>query len=1028
MFELNEHSFILSEVRHKIKGFMPDCGNLVNPEPDWYPGDWGRDRRNPQKTEPIRCGAGFSAVENREWEGHRQQKQILVGRRIPCCPTVVEEEVRSMVLSGRDLVGILAGGSAVFLYSFAVHKAAAEGPAEGGGSSATKGRDVVVEEVLERQRTHVPPPERVRRPSDSDLVTRMEFFDRDEIIRARQRILDFEKAAQEAIARGEEPPTFWQPYNPAVDRQDLGDSAPLSALPLVGVDPGAQDPANSPWPFLRHGDDGVVDASNAASVHTEIQSSRAPSIGASWEGPADTGRPSDSTVAVGFAHVGVMVNKELAFYHRDGTVAVGPIDFEVWWDDAPVPNDLYDPKIVYDNHEGHWIMVALNGRGGDPETYFAISVSQSPDPAGGWWTWYLRSDVDGSTDTAFWADHTRLGFDSGDATSSSTTGGGVYLVSNQYNASDSFQYTRLRVLRKYQLYTGSAVNWWDFWNRDNPDGSNVFMWSPAVTTTSTGTSPTEYMLNTKPGGGSQVFKWTVTNPLASGPTLSAGTAINVNSYSVPPAAEQSGGGSTQLIDTWDCRTQDVQYRGGMLYTAIGDAIDYGTPSNVEAVLHYWKIGSSTNTVYWDERWGLDDHYYFFPDIGVSAAGDATLVFSRSASTMFPQLRITGRLTSDTGLQGSSLVKSGEATYNPSGDTVERWGDWAGVGVDCSGDQDGAFFMNQYSTGQFSWSTWVGGSSFGEPLTTFLDDGESLFTTTEQHFIMDPASFDWAGAAMYNAVGSNHDLSISDSCPFGTADQTSSWSGETRDFIVLDGRDVSGFQQLRATNITGNVGYRVEARSEAVDVLVGSTAAESFASSEIMNLFEISLTSGKTYAAVVDILGGSADLDLWMFKGSRTYGRRGSNDGSSTASTAGSAGDETLVFTATESSIHGFAVTNENFGSSDYTFRVWLRPVVNSLGIYAASEGAIFTGPTPSLSEGTTPVTYSLDLGPNGATINAATGVVTWPSPTAGTYGVTVRASNPAGFDTEYYTIQVTGPFFADGFETGSTNAWSSTAP
>jgi hypothetical protein len=134
-----------------------------------------------------------------------------------------------MEFKGRGLFGILAGVSAAILFSLSVHTAAADGPKEGGGSSADKAREVVVEEVLERQRTHVPLPKRVRRPSDSDLVSRMEFFDREEIIRARQRILDFEKAAQEAIARGEEPPEFWQPYNPAVDRQDLGDSVPPGA-------------------------------------------------------------------------------------------------------------------------------------------------------------------------------------------------------------------------------------------------------------------------------------------------------------------------------------------------------------------------------------------------------------------------------------------------------------------------------------------------------------------------------------------------------------------------------------------------------------------------------------------------------------------------------------------------------------------------------------------------------------------------------------------------------------------------------
>jgi hypothetical protein len=54
----------------------------------------------------------------------------------------------------------------------------------------------------------------------------------------------------------------------------------------------------------------------------------------------------------------------------------------------------------------------------------------------------------------------------------------------------------------------------------------------------------------------------------------------------------------------------------------------------------------------------------------------------------------------------------------------------------------------------------------------------------------------------------------------------------------------------------------------------------------------------------------------------------------------------------------------------------------------------------TLVEGTG-VTWSLVAGaPLGMIINSSTGVISWPVPRAGTYFVTARATNPAGFDDE----------------------------
>jgi len=262
------------------------------------------------------------------------------------------------------------------------------------------------------------------------------------------------------------------------------------------------------------------------------------------------------------------------------------------------------------------------------------------------------------------------------------------------------------------------VSWWDFWGRNDSEGDEAFTIKPAMTYSgvidgATGT-PVEYFILTDWSGDDFVDRWRLVDPLGSGPDLQPRTSVSVNSYSVPPAGKQSGGGSSLLIDTFDCRTLTCQYRNGEVYFGCSDSLDWGTPSNVEAVIHYWKLAPFTMTVVWDSRFGADDFYYFFPAIKADADEDAHIVFNRTGSSEFPGIRMTGRLSTDGSTQGSASVKAGEATYNPSGDTVERWGDYNGLGVDCAGDQKGVWMTSQYSVSSSSWSTWVAGTSFGQP--------------------------------------------------------------------------------------------------------------------------------------------------------------------------------------------------------------------------------------------------------------------------------------------------------------------------
>lgn len=94
---------------------------------------------------------------------------------------------------------------------------------------------------------------------------------------------------------------------------------------------------------------------------------------------------------------------------------------------------------------------------------------------------------------------------------------------------------------------------------------------------------------------------------------------------------------------------------------------------------------------------------------------------------------------------------------------------------------------------------------------------------------------------------------------------------------------------------------------------------------------------------------------------------------------------------------------------------WIRlivvpvaPVVQPIASTSTGEHVVYTAPTPVLTAGDLPVMWSLVAGPAGATINTATGVVTWRDPKIASSPATfrVRATNNVGFGEAIWTVTV----------------------
>ena len=423
-------------------------------------------------------------------------------------------------------------------------------------------------------------------------------------------------------------------------------------------------------------------------------------------------RPPDPVLAAGPNHVGVVVNSLVTFYTKNG-IQVGQASLATWFSDVYTGGNPFDPRIAYDHHEGHWLMMALIMDAGSTESWYLLSVSQTDDPTGDWWNYKLNGKVNYDGDGDSWADYPDLGFDG----ISSGDGGAVYITSNQFTFAGSiFSTSMLLILPKSALYSGSAPTYYIIFGFQNDDASLAFTLRTAHTF---GNPGGEFLINTKSGGWNKVTLWRV-NPTYPPDAfdITRQATITIGSYSPPPDAEQMGGSAT--LDTIDNRMYNAVYRNGHLYAAFTQAYDWG--SGTVAALHYLKIDTSTNTADINSLYGADGKDCWFPAIYTDSSDNIVIVFARSSPSEYAGIRYTGRLTTDSSTQPSAQLKAGETYY-----TGGRWGDYFGIANDPA-DTSRVWIYGEWAKdvsgidSDWEWGTWIGQVTFEVPTVGSVDPG------------------------------------------------------------------------------------------------------------------------------------------------------------------------------------------------------------------------------------------------------------------------------------------------------------------
>lgn len=421
----------------------------------------------------------------------------------------------------------------------------------------------------------------------------------------------------------------------------------------------------------------------------------APLPSTNFAGFAATGWiPPDCTMATGPNHVMVSVNSSVAVHNKAGGAVLLSRTLTVWFSNVIQGATIFDPILLFDQHAGRWVLLAVAVAQNPNKSAYLLSISKSGDPLGSWMNYSLNAKVDGTTATNNWADFPALGVDANN----------LYITSNQFAFGGGFQYAKIRVVPKTRPYSGLSPTFFDFVNMKNPDNTLAFTIQPCHTF---GAPQVEYLVNSRFPNGNSLTIWRIT-PSGASFTLTR-TSVTTAPYSLPPNAAQKG--NNDPLNTGDIRVLHAVFRGDSIWCALNTSHNW-TAAASQASIHWFQIRAAVPDVVQQGIYGAAGFSYFYPACCPDNNGNMIMVFSRCGPTEFASIFYTGRKATDPlgGLQPSALLKSGVANYvAKDGGGRNRWGDYNGVCADPTSPR--IWFYSEFAAAVNKWGTWVGSASF-----------------------------------------------------------------------------------------------------------------------------------------------------------------------------------------------------------------------------------------------------------------------------------------------------------------------------
>lgn len=436
------------------------------------------------------------------------------------------------------------------------------------------------------------------------------------------------------------------------------------------------------------------------------------------------GWPPDTQGDVGPNHYIQAVNTSIGIYSKTGTqlVAITFDDLFAGTGTSCDADNNGDPVVLYDNTSGRWIISDFAWTNMQDGPYYeCIAVSKTADPvSGGWWFYGLRAD---DASHPWLNDYPKMG----------AWQDGIYMTANMFDcltatcSSATYMGVRLWALNRDELINGLPLNF-----QYGDLGTAYFTLLPAnakVNMPPAGTP--NYLMSRQSSTLMYTFKLTIdwvtpANSVLSGP-FSTTIASNSTASSIP----QNGGVN---LDSLSPRLMvQLQYAnvGGIPALWVTHSVASGGVAGIR--WYEFRNLSGTPSVYQQGTYQPDATHRWMGSVAVDSQGNMVVGYSASSSSINPQIRYAGRLSTDP----LNNLSQGEATLIAgagSQTSFSRWGDYSAMTVDVDGCT--FWYTTEYYTATgTNWQTRIGSFAFpgcGELTATPTNTPTSTNTPTPTH--------------------------------------------------------------------------------------------------------------------------------------------------------------------------------------------------------------------------------------------------------------------------------------------------------
>ncbi len=400
--------------------------------------------------------------------------------------------------------------------------------------------------------------------------------------------------------------------------------------------------------------------------------------------------PPDPEIAVGPNHVIAVVNVAFEIYDKTGTSLVGPTTLSSFFAGTPgcSSTGVFDPNVLYDEEADRFVL-GIDGDGTD----YCVAASTGPDPTGTWNRYGFPTDIGGAF---FDYPHAGVGVDA------------IFMGSNQFSPIGPFLEGRVFAMDKAAMYAGLSLSVVSrsTGSDGTPQPANLHGFGQGTWPSS---GPHYIMTELFDGANHTVWSWedpfgaNVLTRLAD-LNLNAATGVTAG---FPVDVPQAGSGAQLQANDW--RGLDTEYRNGFLWMT--NTISCNPGGGTVNCVRWAQIDPTGPSVVQAGVFSSNDEYRFFPDLAVNHCDDMTVGYTKSGSSIFPGVYVTGRESGDPAgtLQSEVEVRAGDGAYTAFDGTPHRWGDYTGMTIDPDGQT--FWYLGEYSknTGDPSgeWGTFIG---------------------------------------------------------------------------------------------------------------------------------------------------------------------------------------------------------------------------------------------------------------------------------------------------------------------------------